>query len=451
MIADETARHLRAAGHTVFTLLIDDSMDPLNLRQLRVAVNKDEALIQQYASSCGKPIASLPDPWGCHDSFAGHFEAKLLDRLHGLGCHPALVSTASLYQKGVYAPYVRDILERYDEVLAFLGERFTDYTPDKLFWALCPDCDYIDETRIERVTATTLDFYCRRCERSRTIGLDEVQGKFNWKLDCALRWSLFHIDAEPFTKAYLEPQSGSFVVAQALSERFFGGHSVLPLHYGTVKMDRSLSYKLLASLPGPALRAMFVERPTTDLTLTEDLILATASRHEALPGLSFFDFARQLLPMWLLTPESLTAEQRALLSSGIAFSAHFLDSEARLPLPRREDIVQEDPDILDALSELLTQVIALRQSDPEDAEPSPETLKPFLAALAPDKKTVYHRLRCLVGQEQGLPVTRILGVLPLSYLQLLVDLIDLHLAPEAAQRTATVSPVSRLTQHAPGT
>ena len=431
LIADETARHLRAAGHTVFTLLIDDSMDPLNMRQLRVAVNKDEALIQQYASSCGKPIASLPDPWGCHESFAGHFESKLLDRLHGLDCHPVLVSTASLYRNGVYAPFIRDILERYDEVTAFLNERFPDYTPDKLFWPLCPECGYIDETRVENVTTATLRFYCRRCERSQAIDLAEVQGKFNWKLDCALRWSLFHIDAEPFTKAYLEPQSGSFVDAQALSERFFGGHSILPLRYGMVKMDRSLSYKLLASLPSAALRTMFVERPTTDVTLTEDLILATASRYEALPGISYYDFARQLLPMWLLTPEALTAEQRSLLSSGIAFSAHFLGNEVRLPLPRREKVVQEEPDVLRAMASLLSEVIELRQSSLGDAEPSQETLKPLLSTLGPVKKNVYHCLRSLTGQEQGLPVTRILGILPLTYLQLLVDLIEMHLAPEA--------------------
>ena len=117
------------------------------------------------------------------------------------------------------------------------------------------------------------------------IGIGEVQGKFNWKLDCALRWAIFKIHAEPFNKAYLEPQTGSFVVAQALSERFFGGHPVLPLHYGTVKMDRPLSYKLLESLPPAALRALLVERPTTDLSLTHDAVVAAASHHEVLPGM----------------------------------------------------------------------------------------------------------------------------------------------------------------------
>ena len=82
LIADETAKRLRAAGHTVFQLLISDSMDALTYRQLRVAVNKDAAMLEQYESWCGKPIGMLPDPWGCHSSYAAHFEHALCDRLN---------------------------------------------------------------------------------------------------------------------------------------------------------------------------------------------------------------------------------------------------------------------------------------------------------------------------------------------------------------------------------
>src|SRR4028118_640731 len=94
LVADETARCLRRAGHTVFFFLIDDSLDPLDFRQLRVAVNKDEELVERYKHWCGKPVAYLPDPWGCHDSYATHFEEELLDRLHRLNCYPTIVNTA---------------------------------------------------------------------------------------------------------------------------------------------------------------------------------------------------------------------------------------------------------------------------------------------------------------------------------------------------------------------
>ena len=426
LIADETARRLRIAGHTVFTLLIDDSLDPLNFRQLRVAVDKDPELMERYMPWCGRPISLLPDPWGCHDSYAAHFEQKLLDRLHTLDCHPALISTASLYRNGVYAPYVREILERHDEVLDFLRGRFPDYTPDKLFWVLCPDCGYIDETRIESIAPPHLDFSCGRCARKIRTRIDGVQGKFNWKLDCALRWAIFNIHAEPFSKAYLEPQAGSFVVAQALSEQFFQGHQVLPLHYGTIKMDRSISYKLLGSLPPAALRALLVARPTTDLTLTHDVVIASASQHEALPGLSFLEVVRQMLPLWLLTPQSLSTVQRDLLSRGVVFSKHFLNEPICFHFPTRESLHEAAPGVVYSLSCLLSQVIALRQNT-LGAEPSQEAIKVILSSLGPQKKTAYHCLRQLTGQEHGLPITRLLVALPLTYVQLLVDLMELHL------------------------
>src|SRR3712207_2857859 len=75
LVADELARVLRKAGHTVVFFLIDDSLEPLNFRQLRVAVNKDEWLLERYGHWCGKPIAHLSDPWNCHESYADHFEA----------------------------------------------------------------------------------------------------------------------------------------------------------------------------------------------------------------------------------------------------------------------------------------------------------------------------------------------------------------------------------------
>ena len=270
LVADETARSLRKAGHTAVFYMIDDSMDPLNIRQLRVAVNKDAALIELYQAWCGKPIAQLPDPWGCCESYAAHFEEVLLLRLAQLGCHPTLIRTAKLYERGVYAPYVRQVLEQREEITQFLTRYFPNYHPDKLFWALCPHCGYIDATQIEHVRKDSVRVHCRRCERTTDVSFAELKGKLNWKLDCAVRWTLFQIDAEPFSKSYLEPQNGSFYIAQALSHRFFDSRPVYPLLYGLVKMDRKFSYKLLDSLPGGALRTMMVEHPSADIAIRYD-------------------------------------------------------------------------------------------------------------------------------------------------------------------------------------
>ena len=427
LVADETAKTLREAGHTVFTLLVDDSLDPLNYRQLRVAVNKDPVLLERCTHWCGMPIAHLPDPFECHSSFAEHYEQVLLDRLHRLDCHPTLVSTANLYERGLYDPYVKLVLERREDILSFLAERFPNYHPEKLFHPICPQCGIIVDTQITRLGAGEYQVACERCDTNSILALEQVKGKLNWKLDCAARWAHFHIDAEPFSKAYLEPIAGSFAVASALSLEFFGGKPVLPLHFGTVQQDRDTSYLLAESLPAGALRSLFVDKPSSDLHISRELVLTTASRYEVLPGLTLQDFTKQLLPMWLLTPEALDPAQRDLVSRGMAFSRNFLDVEVRLHLPSRERIEGERTFILHAVRHLIESVVKMRETDDLPYEGFQRTLKTAIAALDHEKKAVLICLRGIVGQDHGLPVSKFLFALPLDYLRMLLYILDLHL------------------------
>ena len=442
LVADETARQLRQAGHVVISLLFDDSFDALTERQLRVALNKDIALIQRHNEWCGKPIGSLPDPFGCHSSFSDHFESKLLDRLRRFGCQPNIVSTYSLYTKGFYQPFIEDILTRYDDVLTFLKNKFPDYTPDKLFWVLCPKCGYLDSTSIINISGKEVNFSCTRCDNVQSVVIREAQGKFNWKLDCALRWALFKVDAEPFNTAYLEPIAGSFAVAQSLSREFFGGAGVFPIQYGMVKMDRTLSFKLMESVPPKSLRELLVEHPGSDIAITSELMLTSMSRHFVMPDISYLDYIKQLLPVWLLTPESLTLEQRELVSSGIAFSNHFFNEDVTLHVPSQNDLKDEAPEIILAVSNLVASCIAVRQSDEFSEEEKTEELKRLVAAIVEQKKKVYTRLRILVGQDHGLPVSRILEILPLQYLRLVSTILNLTIAAADLQPASQKQPVA---------
>ncbi len=393
LVADEAARWLRRAGHTVVFFLIDDSLDPLNFRQLRVAVNKNEELIEKFQHWCGKPIAHLPDPWGCHESYAAHFEEELIDRLHSLDCHPNLVTTAHLYERGVYKPYVTSVFERYDEIMAFFAERFPTYTPNKLFWPICPHCRYIHETRVEAIVNQSVEIACNHCNKHSIVPFDEIEGKLNWKLDCAVRWTLFNIDTEPFNKKYLEPQTGTVPIAQAICTEFFNGPDVIPLLYGTVEMKKELSYKLLDSLPSSVLRSMMTERPAADINLSRETIMTAISRFGVLPGLSYLDFIKQLLPMWLLTPEKLTQSQRDLVANGIAFSQNFLDTEICLQMPTRVHFEDQSVPVIREVRNLLREVIRLRDEENPEWEEFQDLIKQIIATMGTHKGQSLYRLR----------------------------------------------------------
>lgn len=428
LVADETARRLRAAGHSVISLLVDDSLDPLNHRQLRVAFNKDEQQIEKWAEWCGKPLSHIPDPWDCHSSYAAHFEDALLGRLQTLGCTPNLISTTSLYDGGLYAPYVQQVLLRYDEIMSYLSQRFSGYSPETLFWMICPECGYIDETKIEGVSNSEVKYYCRRCEKSGSIPLSEVKGKLNWKLDCAVRWVLLNIDAEPFNKSYLEPQAGSFVVAQEISKKFFGGHTVQPLRYGLVKMDSSLSYRLLSSFPPEALRQMFTDHATADLKITPEYMLNLASRHQTNYGLSYLECIKQLVPMWLLRPQALTEYQREIVSRGISFAEEFLDQKLALHLPTREIVDDIPTDTLGVMHDFLVDMLRLRNISRGSWEAFKEPAKNIIASLGDSKHAVISCLRGMIGQKQGVPAPRLLYLLPEAYLESLEYVLDLRLS-----------------------
>ncbi|HVL40013.1 MAG TPA: hypothetical protein VM328_11540 [Fimbriimonadaceae bacterium] len=438
LVADQTARLLRQEGHTVFSLLIDDSYDPLNYRQLRVAVDKDEDLLAQYEQYCGMPIAHVPDPFGCHESLAAHFEDALLARLNALGAQPTIVSTANLYERGLYRPHVHEVLQRLDEVRNLLAQKFPKYNPQKLAWAVCPKCGYIDSTDIERVGKNELRLMCTRCQRSLELPLAEAQVKLNWKLDCALRWKLFNIDAEPFNKAYLEPQAGAFTVAQELSRSLFGGHEVLPLPYGLVTIEKELSYRLLETLPGQMLRSLLTERPTADIRLTRERVLLEASRYKAYDDTSYLDVIKQLLPVWLLTPEKLNQRQRELLTHGMAFSRFFLGLPVRLRLPSPGPMEEEERPVVEAIHRFILGVVVLRELY-SDYGSFCEPAKRLMKTLGDLKKPALHRLRLIVGQDQGPSMIRFLHSLPVDYVNLLEYMLRMHLQSRTRPVQAVVA------------
>jgi hypothetical protein len=424
LVADEAVRALREAGHLVHFLLFDDSLDALNIRQLRVAVNKDPEMIARWSGECGKPISEINDPWGCHESFAAHFEAGFMARLAHLGCNPTLISTSRLYEHGAYLPYVETVLLQHDEIVRFLRVEFPNYNPQKLFQPICPKCGYIDSTEM-LLAGPEVIFSCSRCEKNFEASSDRVRGKLSWKLDCAAKWSMYEVDTEPFSLAYLEPREGSFVVARALGREFFGARPPLPIRYGLVTMPKELGGKLLQSLPADSLRSLMVDRWKAELDITADRVRLEASRHQVLPGVSFADAVKQLVPTWLLKPAELTPKEREIVSAGTAFAKNFGATPIEVRFPSRELVANERPDILIKAGALLTVVAQLRKDAGADYEAFDPGAKALIEGLGEDAKAVVASIRRLVGQEKGLPTRKLLFHLPVGYVDLIGHIAEL--------------------------
>lgn len=430
LVADEAARLLREAGHLVHLLLFDDSLDPLNARQLRVAVDKDPEMIAKWTPEIGKPIADIADPWGCHGSFAAHFEAGLQARLARLGAHPTIVSTAKLYAQGAYRPYVETTLLQHDEILRFLRSTFPNYHPQKLFQPICPGCGYIDATELRNPGPETL-FFCTRCEKHHVAPAHEIRGKLSWKLDHAAKWAMYNVDAEPFSLAYLEPREGSFVVARALGREFFGGQPVMPIRYGLVTMPKELGGKLLSSLPADALRSLMVERWKQELEITPERVRLEASRHQVAPGVSFADAIKQLVPTWLLKPETISPAEREIVAAGTAYTENFQSGRLEFRFPTREAMSSERPDLLAKAAGFLSGVEALRREAGADYDAFDPSAKALIESLGEGSKEIVACARRLIGQEKGIPTRRLLFHLPAEYVGLVAYVAEMAARAEA--------------------
>lgn len=437
LVADEAVRALRAAGHLVHFYLFNDNLDPLEPAQLRVAVQKDAELQEKFKPYCGKPICSVPDPFGCHRSLSAHFEAKLMERLHGLDCNPTLINASDVYQSHQYDSFVEKVLRESGDILAFCAEKFPNYHIDQLFYVVCPICGYADKTSLEVASADFIVSSCERCGHHAEIQHSHLRGKLNYKVDCAVRWNMFQIDIETFGKQYLEPKSGSFVVSKALSSRFFGGKIVVPIPYGQVKIHGDVGYRLLPSLPPESLRETLVERPHIDLALTRDRAVLAASKYEVEPGVSFLDAVKQLAPAWILTAGQLSARERELLARAMAFAEHILVRPLEVGLPGPDAFEGESEEILLSAQTLLRQVLLIRRTHGDNWEEFRPLVKQILTSLGARKHATLHRLRVILKQTHGLPASKFLYQLPVDYLEFIEYVLSLKLSSGRENAAAT--------------
>ena len=312
------------------------------------------------------------------------------------------------------------VLDRGKEIDAFLKERFPTYSLGALFYPICPKCGRIQGTRLTAVSESSVRVACGTCCKSFTVERDELRGKLSWKLDCAARWSMFAIDAEVFNKAYLEPTTGTFVVAQALSQEFFEGSQVTPILYGVVDMDREVSGKILDSLTVEGLRSLFGSKWANDIHLTKDRVVLEASRAKVHGDMSLLDFTKQVMPVWELESRQLSWEERALLSSAQSLAHNFLEGGKGLRFPNPESLEKVGPRHAPIVAAVLELALALRRNAGGNYEVFDGQMKAGIERLGPAGKDVSRCLRELTGLQKGLPLRRLLFGLPEEYMNLLV-------------------------------
>ncbi|MCP2671550.1 lysine--tRNA ligase [Maricaulaceae bacterium EIL42A08] len=150
-----------------------------------------------------KPLTDVPDPFGTHEGFAQHNNARLRAFLDGFGFEYDFYSATEQYRSGAFDEVLLKALEKYqaimDVMLPTLGEeRRATYSP---FLPISPKTGKVlyvpmKATNPSEGTITFAD------EEGEDITLPVTGGnvKLQWKPDFGMRWAALGVDFEMFGK-----------------------------------------------------------------------------------------------------------------------------------------------------------------------------------------------------------------------------------------------------------
>ncbi|WP_445501291.1 lysine--tRNA ligase [Microvirga sp. G4-2] len=203
-------------GDTIPTRLFAFSDDMDGLRKVPDNVPNKELL----TAALGKPLTQVPDPFGTHESFAHHNNARLREFLDAFGFDYEFKSATECYKSGVFDKTLLTVLERYDAVMAIMlpslrEERQQSYSP---FLPIHPKTGIvmqvaIDERKLDAGTIVWRDPETgERFETPVTGGHSKLQ----WKPDWAMRWVALGVDYEMAGKDLIDSVKLSGEIAKAL-------------------------------------------------------------------------------------------------------------------------------------------------------------------------------------------------------------------------------------------
>ena len=176
-----------------------------------------------------KPVTAVRDPFGEHESFGAHNNARLLAFLDGFGFDYDFHSATACYRSGRFDAVLLRVLERFDAIQAIMlptlgEERRATYSP---FLPISPKTGRV-------LQAPTLE---RHLDRGTIVFPDEdgtltevpVTGghvKLQWRPDWAARWTALGVDYEMSGKDLVDSVRVSNRVCKAL-----GGEPPEAFHY----------------------------------------------------------------------------------------------------------------------------------------------------------------------------------------------------------------------------
>ncbi|QGM47672.1 lysine--tRNA ligase [Methylocystis heyeri] len=195
-------------------LAFSDDMD--GLRKIPDNIPNKELI----APHLGKPLTRVPDPFGTHDSFGAHNNARLRAFLDAFGFEYEFASSTEYYKSGRFDDALRLMLARYDAIMeimlpSFREERAASYSP---FLPVHPRTGVVMQVPLtgRDAQAGTIDWSDPETGESFTTPVTGGHCKLQWKPDWAMRWYALSVDYEMAGKDLIDSVKLSGAIVRAL-------------------------------------------------------------------------------------------------------------------------------------------------------------------------------------------------------------------------------------------
>ncbi len=181
------------------TRLICFSDDLDGMRKIPGNVPNPEVLEQHLQ----RPLTSVPDPFGTHDSFGAHNNAMLRRFLDTFGFEYEFISSTEFYGSGQFDEVLLRCVERYDDIMAIMlkslrEERRQTYS---IFLPIHPETGRVMYVPMKSVNVAdgTITFDTEDGQEM-TLPVTGGNVKLQWKPDFGARWAALGVDFEMYGK-----------------------------------------------------------------------------------------------------------------------------------------------------------------------------------------------------------------------------------------------------------
>ena len=243
---------LRKMGKKAKLLFSWDEFDRLRKVPVNVA-----AVTEGFDKYIGQPYVDAPDPFGCCESYAKHFQNEFEASIKKFGIDMDYRYQASQYRSGKYAKYIIQALEKRGEIFDILDSFRTqeatederkNYYPVGIYCAHCGK----DTTKITSLSddCKVAEYECA-CGHKGTFNFEtDFNCKLAWKIDWPMRWMFEGVDFEPGGKDHASP-TGSYQTSRIIAEKIYGyeaplfqGYEFIGIKGTTGKMSGSSGLNL---------------------------------------------------------------------------------------------------------------------------------------------------------------------------------------------------------------